>query len=75
MLLSNRGNTDAPLPFIVRLDARCRAADGINGYTLEYDRQGGYLRRARDGLLRAGAERAIGWIRCDAATLSFHVQP
>ncbi len=75
VLLSNRGSTDAPLPFIVRLDARCRAADGINGYTLEYDRQGGYLRRARDGLLRAGAERAIGWIRCDAATPSFHVQP
>ena len=38
-----------------------------------YKRQ--YLRRAQDGLLRAGAERAIGWIRCDSATPSFHVQP
>lgn len=75
VLLSNQGNADAPLPFIVRLDARCPAADGINGYTLEYDRQGAYLRRARDGLLRAGADRAIGWIRCDAATPSFRVQP
>lgn len=75
VVLVNGGNADTPLPFVVRLDARCNAADGINGYTLEYDREGGYLRRARDGLLRAGAERAIGWIRCDASTPSFHVQP
>lgn len=75
LLLANRGNADTPLPFAVRLDPRCDAADGINGYTLEYDRQGRYLRRAQDGLLRAGAERAIGWIRCDCATPSLHVQP
>lgn len=73
--LANRGNADTALPFTVRLDATCSAADGINGYTLEYDRDGRYLRRAQDGLLRAGAERAIGWIRCDSATPSFHVQP
>ena len=65
-----RAGMDAAL-----LAAACDAADGINGYTLEYDRDGSYLRRARDGLLRAGAERAIGWIRCDATTPSFHVQP
>ncbi|WP_254595217.1 DUF3142 domain-containing protein [Achromobacter pulmonis] len=75
VLLANRGNADMPLPFMVRLDARCAAADGINGYTLEYDREGRYLRRAQDGLLRAGAERAIGWIRCDSPTPSLHVQP
>lgn len=75
MRLANRGNADTALPFTVRLDATCSAADGINGYTLEYDREGRYLRRAQDGLLRAGAERAIGWIRCDSATPSFHVQP
>lgn len=75
VLLANRGNSDAPLPFAIRLDGACRAADGINGYTLEYDRQGMYLRRAQDGLLRAGIERAIGWIRCDSATPSLHVQP
>ncbi len=75
VLLANRGNSDAPLPFAIRLDGACRAADGINGYTLEYDRQGRYLRRAQDGLLRAGVERAIGWIRCDSATPSLHVQP
>ncbi|WZB74503.1 DUF3142 domain-containing protein [Achromobacter insuavis] len=73
--LANRGNADTALPFTVRLDATCSGADGINGYTLEYDREGRYLRRAQDGLLRAGAERAIGWIRCDATTPSFHVQP
>lgn len=75
VLLANRGNSDAPLPFAIRIDAACRTADGINGYTLEYDRQGLYLRRAQDGLLRAGAERAIGWIRCESATPSLHVQP
>ena len=38
--------------------------DGINGYTLENDAQGRYLRLGQAGLLRAGASRTIGWLRC-----------
>jgi len=74
LLLANTGNADAELPFVVRLGGSCRHADGINGYTLEYDDQGLYLRRAHEGLLRPGFQRNIGWIRCDDPT-SFQVQP
>ena len=74
LMLANTGNADAELPFIVRLGGACRHADGINGYTLEHDDQGLYLRRAHEGLLRPGFQRNIGWIRCDDQT-SFQVQP
>lgn len=74
ILLDNGGAADAPLPRQLRLAAgpsdragasgpAC-AADGINGYVLEHDRQGSYLRLIEQGLLRAGSSRVIGWIRC-----------
>ncbi|KAG1456569.1 hypothetical protein G6F57_015069 [Rhizopus arrhizus] len=49
LVLSNTGNADGALPFIVRWNGVCRGADGINGYTLERDGAGRYLRRAQDG--------------------------
>lgn len=73
--LSNNGNADTTLPFAIRWNGVCRAADGINGYTLERDDAGWYLRRRHDGLLRAGALRNIGWIRCESPPTTFHVQP
>lgn len=75
LVLSNIGNADGELPFIVRWNGVCRSADGINGYTLERDGAGLYLRRAQDGLLRAGGQRPIGWIRCETPPTTFHVQP
>lgn len=75
LMLSNTGNADAALPFTIRWNGDCRSADGINGYTLERDSAGWYLRRGRDGLLRAGSLRNIGWIRCDTPPTTFHVQP
>ena len=75
LVLSNTGNADTTLPFTIRWDGVCRAADGINGYTLEQDNAGWYLRRARDGLLRAGSLRHIGWIRCDTPPTTFHAKP
>jgi hypothetical protein len=75
LILANGGNADAALPFAIRWDGACRAADGINGYTLEQDSGGAYLRRSQDGLLRAGGQRNIGWIRCENGPQSFHVQP
>ncbi|WP_370539496.1 DUF3142 domain-containing protein [Achromobacter sp. UMC46] len=75
LVLSNTGNADGALPFIVRWNGACRGADGINGYTLERDDAGQYLRRAQDGLLRVGSQRQIGWIRCDTPPTTFHVQP
>lgn len=75
LYLANTGTADASLPFRVRVDGDCRVGDGINGYTLERDGAGMYLRRGRDGLLRAGTQRNIGWIRCNNAKTSFHVQP
>lgn len=74
ILIANRGAADAPLPHAVRIAGDGAAADGINGYTMERDAQGLYLRRARDGL-HAGARRHIGWVRCRTATPAFHVQP
>ncbi|RXZ32348.1 DUF3142 domain-containing protein [Oxalobacteraceae bacterium CAVE-383] len=74
VMLVNSGGTDAALPSSVRLDARCRTADGINGYVLETDAQGMYLRRTRDGLLRAGRQRNIGWLVCPQENIAFHVQ-
>lgn len=75
LILFNSGNADAALPFAIRWAGTCRAADGINGYTLEQDSGGAYLRRSQDGLLRAGGQRNIGWIRCENGPSSFDVQP
>lgn len=75
--LVSSGNADAPLPAIVRTDASCSAADGINGYALDYDAHGMLLRRVQPGLLRAGMRRTIGWLRCgetDPTKVSVHVE-
>jgi hypothetical protein len=61
----NEGNADAPLPAALRIDGACLAADGINGYVLERDAKGAWLRREREGLLRAGHRRVVGWVRCN----------
>ena len=76
LMLRNNGNADSALPLIVRIDAAsaCDAADGINGYALEADAQGKYLRRTRDGLLRAGYQRNIGWVHCGQAHIQLHVE-
>jgi hypothetical protein len=63
IVLDNTGNADAPLPPRIRIGAAC-AGDGINGYALDNDQDGPYLRRTQDGLLRAGVRRNIGWLRC-----------
>ena len=54
-LILERRRCRRRVPFAVRLDGACAAADGINGYTLERDGLGIYLRRAQEGLLHAGA--------------------
>lgn len=75
--LVSSGNADAPLPAIVRTDSSCSAADGINGYALDYDAHGMLLRRVQPGLLRAGMRRTIGWLRCgeiDPIKVSVHVE-
>lgn len=76
LTLRNNGNADSALPLIVRIDAAsaCDAADGINGYALEADAQGKYLRRTRDGLLRAGYQRNIGWAHCGQQPIQLHVE-
>ncbi|RKE37712.1 uncharacterized protein DUF3142 [Paraburkholderia sp. BL23I1N1] len=76
--LVSGGNADAPLPAVVRTDSSCEAADGINGYALDYDARGMLLRRVQAGLLHAGTRRDIGWLRCGAADnnkVSVHVEP
>lgn len=63
----NAGNADVPLPPLLRIDGRCEAADGINGYILQRGSSGLYLQRARVGVLRAGRQSTVGWVRCDVA--------
>jgi hypothetical protein len=75
LLLVNRGNADAALPGIIRIASDCAAADGINGYALERDATGIYLRSTQDGLLRAHFQRNIGWLRCNDAQPRFILEP
>ena len=63
----NAGNADVPLPALLRIDGRCEAADGINGYILQRSGSGLYLQRSRVGVLRAGRQSTVGWVRCDVA--------
>lgn len=73
LVLINTGNADVPLPSLVRLEAGCALADGANGYTLQRSAQGVFLQRNQGGLLRAGRQLAIGWLRCDGAA-ALHIE-
>ncbi len=64
LALVNRGALDASLPGAIRLPSGCAAADGINGYSLDYRADGIFLIRAQAGLLKVGQTREIGWLRC-----------
>lgn len=65
--LVNDGDADVSLPPLIRIDGACQAADGINGYGLQRSERGLYLQRGRVGVLRAGRQLAVGWVRCDVA--------
>jgi hypothetical protein len=68
VVLRNDGEVDARLPSRIELPAGCTIADGVNGYALAYREGRPFLRRERDGWLRAHYQRAVGWARCgDAA--------
>lgn len=69
----NAGTGDVPLPALVRIDSACEAADGINGYALQRTPQGLYLQRTRVGLLRAGRQLAIGWLRCKRSPVTVRI--
>jgi hypothetical protein len=75
VVLHNTGNLDVDVPQAVRIDGACDSADGINGYVLQRDAQGMWLQRTQAGLLRAGRQRGIGWLRCDSGKAQVHVQP
>jgi len=65
--LVNEGDADMPLPPLVRVDGACIAIDGVNGYALQRGAHGLYLQRTRVGVLRAGRQQTVGWLRCSAA--------
>ncbi|MGO4703322.1 DUF3142 domain-containing protein [Dyella sp. 2RAB6] len=75
IVLRNDGEVDARLPSRIDLPAACSIADGVNGYAL--GQQGGrpFLRRERDGWLRAHYQRAIGWARCGDASAQPTMEP
>ena len=73
LVLINAGNADVPLPALVRLEAGCAVADGANGYTLQHTEHGLFLQRAKGGLLRAGRQLGIGWLRCSGVA-ALHIE-
>lgn len=73
--LANQGDVDAHLPKIISLPKDCEAADGVNGYTIDYDGGSPTLRRQQAGLVPAGQRQLIGWMRCRAATEAISARP
>lgn len=73
LLLFNAGNADVPLPSLVRLDTACNLADGINGFALQRTNHGLFLLRTQVGLLRAGQQLRIGWLRCQGPA-AMHIE-
>lgn len=67
VVLRNDGELDARLPARIELPTGCAIADGVNGYALAYAQGRAFLRRDRDGWLRAHYQRAVGWVRCGGA--------
>ncbi|MFC4528416.1 DUF3142 domain-containing protein [Dyella halodurans] len=74
LVLINTGNADVSLPLLVRVNAACDTADGINGYTLLRTARGLFLQRTQGGLLRAGHQLNIGWLRCGRGTAALHIE-
>ncbi len=68
VILRNDGDIDASLPRSIQLPAGCTVADGVNGYVLGFRSGQRYLQRAQDGWLHGHRQRAVGWVRCDAAS-------
>lgn len=64
IVLRNDGEVDARLPARIGLPVGCTIADGVNGYVLAYAEGRPFLRRDRDGWLRAHYQRPVGWARC-----------
>ncbi|MGH7813642.1 MAG: hypothetical protein ACREQI_06525 [Candidatus Binataceae bacterium] len=75
IVLINAGDVDGKLPARIDLPASCTVADGINGYTLGYDRSGLSLEREQAGLLHGHSQRRIGWVRCTPDQVAIHAEP
>jgi hypothetical protein len=66
VVLTNVGAVDAQLPAAVVLRARgCVAADALAGFRLDARTDGWRFLATADGMLRAGRERRMGWVRCE----------
>ena len=73
LVVSNTGVGDGPPASIIRVTGNCMAADGINGYFMERTASGVSFQTRQPGLLRPGRQRSIGWLRCEQAKESLHV--
>lgn len=67
LVLANAGGVEAALPQAVVIAAYgCSDGDALDGYRLERSGDDWRFVRTVDKMLRAGRERRIGWLRCDA---------
>jgi hypothetical protein len=58
---------DTPLPATLRFSSDCRFGDGAHGYRFSRSPDPVLRAPAGSGLLRAGEQRVIGWVRCGSA--------
>jgi hypothetical protein len=75
--LHNRGDIDASLPSQILVQAHnCRAADALRSYSIEQVAAGWRFVRTEDEVLKAGAERAVGWVNCGIVDkVEWHADP
>jgi len=65
LLFANRGEIDAPIPGQLRVTARhCSAADALAGFAVVARDDGWQFHHDGKEILRAGRERAVGWVHC-----------
>lgn len=64
IVLSNRGTLDATNASISVRGEHCTAADAVSGYRVQQEADMWHFLAPPDGILRAGRERRIGWMRC-----------
>jgi hypothetical protein len=67
LVLVNAGSVDVPLPRSLTPPRADCHLDGVNGYSSGETGSGPVLEVTGPGMLRAGRERVVGWMRCDAA--------
>lgn len=74
IVLRNTGGFDSPLPRLIRIDARCKSADGVSGYLVQREHDAVRWLRASPAMLRAGSGINVGWASCEEGTHALNIE-